>query len=123
MLYHQPRIPYYGHLPSFKGILHTPDYLAEIERVLADTVPVDCWGQAGDVVLWHHRLAHMAGHNHSSVIRQAVLYDFIKTDLDERRAAPVDDEMWSDWSAAVQASDGAYSAQFAASQRLDPTLD
>ena len=29
----------------------------------------------GTVIFWHHRTAHMAGQNHSRLIRQAVLYD------------------------------------------------
>ena len=27
--------------------------------------PVDCYGEAGDIVFWHHRMGHMAGHNYS----------------------------------------------------------
>lgn len=118
MMYDQPRIPFYEHLPAHKGILHTPEYEAEIARVLSDTQPVDCWGEAGDVVLWHHRLAHMAGHNYSSVIRQAVLYDFCKTDLDEARTRPPDDDMWRDWSDALKSAGSEYSAEFAAAQNL-----
>ena len=118
MAYDQPRIPYYEHLPSHKGILHTPEYLAEIDAVLADTNPVDCYGDAGDVVFWHHRTAHMAGHNYSEVIRQAVLYDFSKTDLDQARLKTPAENMWSDWSDEVQRADTQYSAEFAASQNL-----
>ena len=44
---------------------------------------VDCHGQAGDIIFWHHRLAHAAGHNRSRQIRQAVLYDFRRKDLDQ----------------------------------------
>ncbi|MEM7019932.1 MAG: phytanoyl-CoA dioxygenase family protein, partial [Pseudomonadota bacterium] len=85
MQYDQARIPFYEHLPSYKGLIHPLEYLEEINRVNDDTTPVDCWGSAGDVILWHHRLAHMAGHNYSQVIRQAVLGDFSKTDLDQTR--------------------------------------
>ena len=79
----------------------TPEYEAELNAVREDTLPVDCYGEAGDgafstpfsffgpfsadvrvgpvsVVLWHHRTAHMAGQNYSKGIRQAVLYDYIK---------------------------------------------
>jgi len=55
MSYDQPRIPFYEHLPSHKGILHTPQYNAEIDALLGDTQAVDCHGRAGDVVFWHHR--------------------------------------------------------------------
>jgi len=118
MRYDQPRIPYYSHLPSHKGILHTDSYLAELAQLQADTRPVDCHGQCGDVVFWHHRLAHMAGHNYSSVIREAVLYDFCKTDLDQRRLDPAGGDMWRDFSPAVQAATEDYSAAFAAQQHL-----
>ena len=60
----------------------------------------------------------MAGHNHSGVIRQAVLADFWKLDLDRSRALPPGDDMWEDWSGAIRNSDGRYSAAFGRSQRL-----
>ena len=118
MQYDQPRIPYYTHLPSYKGIVHTPAYLTELDRVMADTEPVDCWGERGDVVLWHHRLAHMAGHNRSAVMRQAVLYDFSRTDLDKCRMDPPQENMWRDWSAEVQRTDGGYAAELADAMRM-----
>jgi len=118
MMYDQPRIPYYDHLPTHKGILHTREYEAEIARVLEDTPVVDCWGAAGDVVFWHHRLAHMAGHNYSTVIRQAVLYDFCKTDLDQARTRPPGEDMWRDWSDKVKSASTDYSAAFAATQNM-----
>jgi hypothetical protein len=117
MQYDQPRIPYYDHLPSHKGILHTPEYEAELARVIGDTEPVDCCGEAGDVVLWHHRLAHAAGHNHTNVIRQAVLYDFTKTDLDTCRMDPPQADMWHDWSLELRESDGVYPSTMDRSQR------
>lgn len=58
---------------------------------------VDCYGDAGDVVFWHHRLGHSAGHNRSRQIRQAVLYDFKKCDLAERQAVAPPLDMWTDW--------------------------
>ena len=120
--YDQPRIPYYDHLPSFKGLVHTDEYLAEIETLNTRTTPVECWGSAGDIVFWHHRTAHMAGHNYSHVIRQAVLADFWKPDLDSYRMTPPTEDMWQDWSGAVRNSDGRYSAAFAAAQRLPEGL-
>ncbi len=116
--YDQPRIPFYAHLPTFKGIVHTDAYLKEVERLDGEVEPVECWGQAGDIVFWHHRLAHMAGHNYSDTIRQAVLADFWKLALDEYRADPPGDDMWRDWSSAVQNNDGRYGEAFAESQRL-----
>lgn len=118
MQYDQARIPYYEHLPSYKGLLQPKAYDEELARILEDTEPVDCWGSAGDVVIWHHRLVHSAGENHSSVIRQAVLADFNRTDLDRLRPDPPQADMWRDWSDAVRQSEGIYSAAFAASQRL-----
>jgi hypothetical protein len=124
MQYDQARVPYYPHLPAHKGILHPPAYLAEVQAVEADTQAVDCYGEAGDIVFWHHRLGHMAGHNYGlpRTIRQAVLYDFCKTDLDTTRMDPPQDNMWRDWSAAVQAADVEIPRQLAAEQRLPITM-
>ena len=119
MQYDQPRIPYYEHLPSYKGLIQSPEYEQEIKAVLADTRPVDCWGDEGDVVLWHHRLAHMAGHNYSHQIRQAVLCDFSRTDLDTCRMDPPQENMWRDWSEAVQMAGENYSDEFALGQHLN----
>lgn len=117
--YDQPRIPYYDHLPSFKGIVHTPQYLAEISKLNEDTKAVECFGEAGDIVFWHHRTAHMAGHNYSAHIRQAVLADFWTSDLDRNRGEAPDEEMWRDWSPEIQNSlDYGYSEEFARAQRL-----
>lgn len=119
MQYDQPRIPYYDHLPSYKGLIQSEAYMKEIKAVMEDTEPVDCCGEEGDVILWHHRLAHMAGHNYSDVIRQAVLYDFTRTDLDTCRMDPPQADMWRDWSAGLRESTGSYSDGFAKSQRPD----
>ena len=116
--YDQPRIPFYDHLPSFKGIVHTPEYLKTIEELDTQEQPVECYGKAGDIVFWHHRTAHMAGHNYSEVIRQAVLADFWTDKLDELRSSPPDGDMWRDWSGAVQNSSGEISSAFAKAQRL-----
>ena len=118
MQYDQPRIPYYEHMPSYKGIIQSEEYEKEIKKIMEDTVPVDCWGSEGDIVLWHHRLAHMAGHNYSDKIRQAILYDFTKKDLDQSRAKPPQENMWQDWSEALNSADELYSAEIARAQRL-----
>lgn len=118
MQYDQARIPFYDHLPSYSGVLNPPAYHEELARILEDTEPVDCFGHAGDVVLWHHRLVHMAGENHSKVMRCAVLGDFARDDLDRLRLDPPQPDMWRDWSEAVRRSDGVYGKAFAAGQRL-----
>lgn len=118
MSYDQPRIPYYEHLPMHKGIIHSQAYLEEIDALMKDTKAIDCYGSAGDVVFWHHRLAHMAGHNYSDVIRQAVLYDFSKKDLDEARARPPAADMWTDWSEAIRSAGSEYSKAFATTQNM-----
>jgi len=122
MQYDQPRIPFYDHLPSYKGIIHSQAYLNELDAIVQDTPPVDCHGKAGDVVFWHHRLAHMAGHNYSSVIRQAVLSDFARKDLDTCRLDPPQKNMWRDWSTKVQECNAGYSKKFAVEQRLPTEL-
>lgn len=117
--YDQPRIPYYEHLPTFKGIVHTDEYAAEIIALNEDTEAVECHGHAGDIVFWHHRTAHMAGHNYSTQIRQAVLADFWTADLDGFRTQDASGDMWRDWSPEMQnAADEAYSEEFARRQRL-----
>lgn len=66
------------------------------ERVLQGE-RVDCHGKAGDVIFWHHRLGHSAGHNRSWRIRQAVLFDYKRKDLDKKLDTPPQDNMWTDW--------------------------
>lgn len=57
----------------------------------------ECTGEAGDLVFWHHRLAHAAGQNLSSNIRLAVLYDFSRSDVKEVQSRPPKSNMWEDW--------------------------
>ena len=120
MQYDQARIPYYDHLPSFKGLIHPPEYEREVTAVETDTEAVDCYGERGDIVFWHHRLGHMAGHNTAqpACIRQAVLYDFCKTDLDTMRMTPPHEDMWLDWGDELRSAGAEISKQFAAEQRL-----
>lgn len=67
-------------------------------RSFFETQPsLECTGQAGDIVFWHHRLAHMAGRNHSRFLRQAVLYDFTRADLEVAQEDPPQANMWRDW--------------------------
>ena len=58
---------------------------------------MDCHGKAGDIVFWHHRIGHSAGHNRSSNIRQAVLYDFKRKNLDYLLETKPHEDMWLDW--------------------------
>lgn len=124
MQYDQARIPYYEHLPAHKGLIHPKEYLDEVQRVENEIEPVDCYGEAGDVVFWHHRLGHMAGFNYAEqpTIRQAVLYDFCKTDLNESRLDPPQDNMWRDWSEELNRAEVTISEQFAAEQKLPLSL-
>jgi ectoine hydroxylase-related dioxygenase (phytanoyl-CoA dioxygenase family) len=66
---------------------------------------VECHGGPGDIVFWHHRIGHAAGPNTSRQIRQAVLYDFRKTDLDRTQEEPPAADMWRDWSAELRAAE------------------
>ena len=72
-----------------------------IDEIVRDTQPVDCHGDRGTLVLWHHRMLHMGGQNFSTdTIRKAVIVDFSKTEeavppelLDTSKA-----DLWRDWS-------------------------
>jgi hypothetical protein len=76
----------------------TPTEQTQVVQAQVDQQPyVDCYGKAGDVVFWHHRLGHSAGHNRSHAIRQAVLYDFKKRDVSERQIMATPADMWADW--------------------------
>ncbi len=59
--------------------------------------PIDCHGRAGDVVFWHHRLAHSAGSNRSKGIRKAVLGNKVKKDIERTMNEPPCEDMWEDW--------------------------
>jgi ectoine hydroxylase-related dioxygenase (phytanoyl-CoA dioxygenase family) len=89
-----------------------------VDKLNSEVTPVECWGKAGDIVFWHHRLAHMAGHNYTDKMRQAVLADFWTTELDQFRTTPAQGDMWRDWSEEVQLSGGHYSDELAAQQRV-----
>ena len=78
-----------------------------IQRTKADTLPVDCHGPAGTVVLWHTKILHIAGQNASSdVIRQATIYGFQKTPEslpDPLVTDKTNVDIWRDWSDEVRA--------------------
>ena len=46
----------------------------------------------------------MASPNTSRQLRQAVLYDFVKKDLEETQQEPPQEEMWRDWSEEMRAT-------------------
>ncbi|MFL2540543.1 MAG: phytanoyl-CoA dioxygenase family protein [Candidatus Latescibacterota bacterium] len=79
-----------------------------IQRIKADTQPVDCHGPAGTVVLWHTKILHMAGQNQSDdIMRQATIYGYLKTPESVPDALAADNtegDIWRDWSAEVQAT-------------------
>ena len=67
-----------------------------------ETASVQTHGEPGDVVLWHHRMGHMASHNYTSNIRKAVLTDFSFKNIDELAKLPPGEDMWEDWAGAVR---------------------
>lgn len=78
--------------------LHGDEYWkTEAWQAVSQIEPVHTYGSAGDVVLWHHRIGHSAGHNRSCQVRQAVLYDFKRADIEAVQDAPTPDDMWRDW--------------------------
>ena len=86
--------------PLFRS-RHLFDPLDEFEATLAEVrgrEPVDCWGQAGDVIVFHHRVGHAAGPNHSDRLRLAALADLRRRDLEARMGDPMDADFWRDWS-------------------------
>jgi hypothetical protein len=67
-----------------------------------ETSSVQTYGDPGDIVIWHHRMAHMASHNYTSNIRKAVLTDFRFKNIDELIELAPDKDMWVDWGEAVR---------------------
>ena len=78
-----------------------------ILRARAETEPVDTYGSAGTVVLWHTKILHMAGQNTTrDVIRQATIYGYLKTPAavpDDLAADDAGAGIWRDWSDEVKA--------------------
>ena len=73
-----------------------------------DTAALDTYGPAGTVILMHHRMCHCPGQNRSGLhLRQALLHDFVKINVDDR---PPKECMWEDWSAEVRNAGGAAAA-------------
>ena len=92
-------------VPEWDGYTAPP--LLDIK---ADTQPVDTFGPAGSVVLWHANLLHMAGQNtRDDTIRQAAIYAFAKTPESVSDATIKRDphgDLWRDWSDEVKVVDG-----------------
>lgn len=101
-----------------EGELHTDKHLEVrkaggytdpvIQQIKKDTEPVDTYGPAGTVVLWHTKILHIAGQNTSSdVIRQATIYGFLKTPESLPDELAVDDAggIWHAWSDKVRSID------------------
>ena len=84
---------------------YAPRYKEHAAAFASDHVYDQTYGQAGDVVLWHHRLGHMASHNYSRQIRKAVLCDYVLKDVDVLEEEPPGDDMWVDWSEEVREVD------------------
>ena len=78
-----------------------------VEAVKSDTEPVDTYGPAGSVVLWHNKILHIPGQNTSNdVIRQATIYGFVKSPeglSDELAMTDAGGDIWRDWSDEVRA--------------------
>eukprot|EP01052_Picozoa_sp_SAG31_P020027 SAG31_NODE_1486_length_8148_cov_6.234439_10_plen_306_part_00 len=94
------------HDPSAVPI-DAPALVQEWEGILGTVHPVDCWGDAGDVVFYHSRLGHHAGQNYSSNIRLAVLTEFALTpealpDSQLRSQACLCNDIWYGWSGRVR---------------------
>jgi hypothetical protein len=85
-----------------------PRMTPELERLVREVAPTDCWGRAGDVVLYHARLAHSPLRNHGAAIRQAVITGFGKTAAAlpdaELLAHVAEGDIWREWSAEVRAA-------------------
>ncbi len=68
----------------------------------SETSSVQTYGDPGDIVFWHRRMAHMASPNYTSNIRKAVLTDFSWKNVDELAELPPGEDMWEDWADAVR---------------------
>jgi hypothetical protein len=90
------RVFYYQHLTQF-GRDKTDTY-EKHHDMLKEQTATECSGEAGDIILFHHRLAH-AGNppNHSLEIRKAALGDLVRKDLKDKLDEPPCENMWRDW--------------------------
>jgi hypothetical protein len=58
---------------------------------------VECCGGPGDLIFWHHRIMHTAGHNRSRRVRLAILGDYTRKDMEETMEEPPSGDMWKYW--------------------------
>ena len=83
-----------------------PQMTSELQAIIRDTPLTDCWGAAGDIVLYHARIAHTPSHNFGETIRQAAITGFGKTEVslpDSELLAHVEQkDLWRDWSPEVR---------------------
>ena len=89
------RVFYYNHRTRHTSE-QTEEYATDLTFFKRQS-PVDCHGEAGDIIFWHHRLAHASGRNRSKVIRKAVLADYEKHDLEASMNEPPCKDMWQHW--------------------------
>ena len=77
------RVFYYQHLTQYGG--DKADTYDEYYDLLKEQKATECCGEAGDIVFFHHRLAH-AGNppNYSLEIRKAIIGDLVKKDLKDK---------------------------------------
>jgi hypothetical protein len=67
-----------------------------------ETTSFQTHGEPGDIVIWHHRMAHMGSHNYSTNIRKAILTDFSFKNINQLAELPPGEDMWEDWGDAVR---------------------
>ena len=88
----------------------TPEFRAELDRVLSDTAPVECAAPAGSVTFWHHKLVHTASENTSFGIRSGVIYECYKKAAQPWSRVSIRAQVeggnlldpWADWSEEVR---------------------
>lgn len=81
----------------------TPQLEVDRAEFLSDEAnSYQTFGEAGDIVFWHHRMGHMASINYTKQIRKAVLTDFKLIDLPQLQEQPPGDDIWVDWSDEVK---------------------
>ena len=89
------RVFYYSHQTQHRN--DRTERYAKHRAFLNLRSPIDCHGRAGDIIFWHHRLAHSAGNNRSREIRKAVLGDLGRIDIEHTMNEPPCEDMWRDW--------------------------
>jgi hypothetical protein len=96
-----------SHIPIYKACRSKFDYLpsADFTSVYNQynlSKPLDLTGNKGDVIFLHHRMLHSGSNNFSSKVRFGMLVDYTSQNFEEIRQQPPTDDIWEDWSEAVQ---------------------